>query len=50
MIQDKVDERTAAKARKDFAAADAIRLEIEAMGVELQDSPTGTTWRAKSRL
>jgi cysteinyl-tRNA synthetase len=32
---------------KDFARADAIRAELAAMGVELQDVPGGgeTTWR-----
>jgi cysteinyl-tRNA synthetase len=47
LIQGKIDERAAAKKAKDFPLADAIRAELEAMGVELQDSPTGTTWKAK---
>ena len=42
--------RAAAKAAKDFAGADAIRAQIEALGVELQDTPTGTIWKVKSRL
>lgn len=42
--------RAAAKAAKDFKGADAIRAEIEAKGVEVQDTPTGTTWKVKPRL
>ena len=39
-----VAERTAAKKAKDFARADAIRKDLEAEGIELRDSPEGTTW------
>lgn len=45
-----IEERAAAKKAKDFARADAIRAVIEAKGVELQDTPTGTTWKIKSKL
>ncbi len=38
-------ERTAARAAKDFTRADAIRVELTALGVELLDTPTGTDWR-----
>ena len=38
-------ERTAARAGKDFARADAIRGELAAIGVELLDTPAGTDWR-----
>ena len=34
------------RAARDFAGADAVRAELAAMGVELTDSPSGTTWRA----
>jgi cysteinyl-tRNA synthetase len=46
-IEAKVQERTAARAAKDFAKADALRKELAAMGVELNDvAATGeTTWR-----
>jgi cysteinyl-tRNA synthetase len=47
-IQQKIDERVAAKAAKDFARADAIRKELLAQGIVLKDSPTGTTWEAAS--
>jgi cysteinyl-tRNA synthetase len=40
-----IEERAAAKRAKDFARADAIRKELEAEGIELRDTPTGTTWQ-----
>ena len=41
-------ERTEARAAKDWARADAIRAEIDALGVEVMDSPSGSTWRRTS--
>jgi len=40
-----IDKRNAARAAKDFAAADAIRDQLAAAGVQIEDSPDGTTWR-----
>ncbi len=40
-----IAERTAARAEKNFARADEIRDELADMGVILEDSPSGTTWR-----
>ena len=40
-------EREAARQAKDYARADAIRDEIDAMGIEVMDTPGGTTWRRK---
>ncbi len=40
--------RDAARASKDWAEADRLRDELHAMGVELMDSPQGTTWKMKS--
>ena len=44
-----VEERLAARGRarksKDFKAADAIRAELKARGVEIEDTPLGTKWR-----
>src|SRR5207247_7090018 len=44
-----VAERIAARARarksKDFKAADRIRAELRARGVEIEDTPAGTKWR-----
>jgi len=38
-------EREKARKAKDFAAADRIRQELKARGVEIEDSATGTKWR-----
>jgi cysteinyl-tRNA synthetase len=43
-IQQQIEARAAAKAGRDFARADAIRAELAAAGVLLQDSALGTTW------
>jgi cysteinyl-tRNA synthetase len=42
-----VAERVAARQRKDFAAADRIRDDLAARGVEVMDNPSGSTWRRK---
>jgi len=47
-IQALIAQRAAAKAGKDFAAADRIRHDLLAQGVVLKDSPTGTTWEVKT--
>jgi cysteinyl-tRNA synthetase len=39
-----IDERLAARARKDFKESDRIRDELAAMGVVIKDSKEGTTW------
>jgi cysteinyl-tRNA synthetase len=40
-----IEKRNAARAAKDFAAADAIRDELAAAGIQIEDGPDGTTWR-----
>ncbi len=37
--------RTAAREARDYAAADAIRDELAAAGIGIEDGPDGTTWR-----
>jgi cysteinyl-tRNA synthetase len=36
--------RAAARAAKDWAASDQVRDELAALGVQVKDGPTGTTW------
>ncbi|WP_355660016.1 cysteine--tRNA ligase [Halomonas salifodinae] len=43
-IQARIVARAEAKKAKDFAAADAIRDELAALGIILKDSREGTTW------
>ena len=43
-IEQKLTARAEARATKDFARSDQIRAELEALGVEVSDSPAGTTW------
>jgi len=38
-------ERAAARAAKDFAAADRVRGALKDRGVEIMDTPAGTTWK-----
>lgn len=45
MIENKIRDRYAAKKNKDFKTADAIRDELLASGIILEDNPHGTSWR-----
>ncbi len=45
-IEDLIAQRTAAKVAKNYAEADRIRKLLLGQGIELKDSPAGTTWTA----
>ncbi len=40
-----IEQRNAARKAKDFAISDKIRDELKEKGIELKDSPEGTTWQ-----
>jgi cysteinyl-tRNA synthetase len=42
-----VDERNAAKKARDFARADAIRAQLDAMNIIVEDTKDGTRWKRK---
>ena len=44
LVQEFIRLRAEAKARKDFAASDAIRDRLLALGISLKDTKEGTTW------
>jgi cysteinyl-tRNA synthetase len=46
-IEQLIEDRHAARRRRDFAAADGIRADLAARGVLLEDSPSGTRWKRK---
>ena len=43
-----LQQREAARARKDFAASDAIRDQIAALGIVIEDTPQGPRWQMTS--
>lgn len=44
-VEGQLEERRAARARRDFAAADAIRDELTGRGIAIEDGPQGTRWK-----
>ncbi|TAN01132.1 MAG: cysteine--tRNA ligase [Rhodanobacteraceae bacterium] len=48
-VESLIEARRAARAARDFARADAIREELAAMGVAIEDGPQGTRWKVAER-
>jgi cysteinyl-tRNA synthetase len=44
-VEEKLLERTAARQRRDFVAADSVRNALEEKGIAIEDFPTGTRWK-----
>ncbi|MFA6144225.1 MAG: cysteine--tRNA ligase [Sulfurimonas sp.] len=47
-IDDLIAQRSEAKKEKNFAASDALRDELTALGVAIMDTPAGTFWEIKN--
>ncbi|MEO5903609.1 MAG: cysteine--tRNA ligase [Gemmatimonadaceae bacterium] len=45
LVESRLSERRKARDKRDFARSDAIRKELEEMGIEIKDGPSGTTWK-----
>jgi cysteinyl-tRNA synthetase len=44
-VQRQIEERDAARKKRDFPTADRIRADLAVLGIILEDGPRGTTWR-----
>ncbi len=44
-VEARLAERQAARKQRDFAAADRIRDELQALGIAIEDTPQGARWR-----
>lgn len=47
-VEQLIRDRDAARVGKNFTEADRLRGELKTLGVEIMDSPTGTTWKVLS--
>jgi cysteinyl-tRNA synthetase len=47
MVEARIAERARARLARDFARSDAVRDELLALGVTIQDGPSGTTWKVE---
>jgi cysteinyl-tRNA synthetase len=48
LVEEKIAARAQARKDKNFALGDSLRAELKSMGIEILDSPTGTTWKVLS--
>ena len=48
-VEERLAARREARARRDFAMADAVRAELLERGVVVEDSAAGTTWKLRGR-
>ena len=44
-VDNLIEDRSNAKKKRDFELADKIRSELIDLGIEINDSPEGTTWK-----
>ena len=49
-VEQLLAERAQARARRDYAQADALRHRLEDAGIVLEDTPQGTTWRVAAEV
>ena len=45
-IEKLIESRNKARANKDFKLADSIRDELSSMGIEIEDTSSGTIWKS----
>ena len=50
LVQGLLTQRAEARAAKDWARADAIRDQIKAAGIEVEDTPAGPVWTLGEKL
>ncbi len=46
-VKQLMEQRVAARQQKDFSAGDLLRKQIMSLGVEVKDTPAGSTWRPR---